>query len=103
MILSIRRNERVEKVGERVHWLKFRRADVTWSFWKGLPRIFVSLHPPAPLHDSPKGEVDLFNQCPRCESGRRIMPGQQGDLMHAIFLCLDCNLIFNLRHLMYRN
>ena len=103
MLLTVRKNEQIESVGEKVHWFKFRNADVTVVFWKCFPHVCLTLHPPTPLHDSPKGDVDLFNQCPKCESGRTIMPGQRGDLTHAIFLCLDCNLIFNLRHLMYRN
>jgi hypothetical protein len=103
MLLSIRKNERVESVGERVHWFKFRNADVTVVFWNWLPRVSISLHPPASLHPSPRFGADKYSFCPRCDSGRTIVPGQCGDLLHGIFLCLDCDLIFNLRHLIRVN
>jgi hypothetical protein len=44
MLLSVRRNEKLISVGSQVHWLKFRRADVTWSFWKWRPYIYIYLH-----------------------------------------------------------
>ena len=44
MRLTIRRNERIESVGEKVHWFKFRNADVTLSFWKWQPYVYISIH-----------------------------------------------------------
>lgn len=42
--VTTERNARVESVGKHVHWVKFRRADVTWSFWNWRAYVYTYFH-----------------------------------------------------------